>query len=103
MSFSRSAAPDDVDEVRRIVLGGLGAHRAKVWFFGSRASGQPRRGSDIDVAILPLEPLPAGLLAEIRENLESSRVLATVDVVNLLEADPGLRARVEREGIPWAS
>ncbi len=102
MSFSRSEAPD-VEEVRRIVLGGLGTRRAKVWLFGSRSSGQARRGSDIDVAILPLEPLPAGLLAGIREDLESSRVLATVDLVNLLDADPGLRARVEREGIPWTS
>jgi len=103
MPSSLAGARDDVEEVRRIVLGLLGSRRARVWLFGSRSGGRVGRASDIDVAVLPLEPLPAGLLGEIRESLESSRVLPTVDLVNLLDAEPGLRARVEREGIEWTN
>jgi predicted nucleotidyltransferase len=98
-----SALGTDVDEVRRIVLQGLGALRARVWLFGSRARGDAGRPSDIDVAILPLEPFPDGTLARIAEALENSLVLHSVDLVDLSTADPELRDRVEREGIPWTS
>jgi predicted nucleotidyltransferase len=93
----------DLDEVKRIVLQGLGSHRARVWLFGSRARGTGGRASDIDVAILPLEPLPPDTLARIEETLENSLVLSPVELVDLSTADPALRERVEREGIPWKS
>jgi predicted nucleotidyltransferase len=93
----------DIEEVKRIVLEGLGTHRARVWLFGSRAQQAGGRGSDIDVAILPLDPLPAGTLAWIEETLESSLVLYPVDLVDLSSAEPALRERVERDGIPWTS
>jgi hypothetical protein len=93
----------DIEEVRRIVLEGLGTHRARVWLFGSRAGRLGGRSSDIDVAILPLEPLPAGTLARIEETLENSRVLYPVELVDLSSAEPALRERVERQGIPWTS
>ena len=93
----------DIEEVKRIVLSGLGTHRARVWLFGSHARGSGGRASDIDVAILPLEPLPAGTFARIEEALENSLVLYPVDLVDLSSADPALRERVERDGIPWTS
>jgi hypothetical protein len=55
------------------------------------------------VAVLPLEPLPPGLLSGIREALEESTVLPNVDLVDLTEAEPALREQVEREGVPWTS
>ncbi len=93
----------DIEEVKRIVLEGLGSHPARVWLFGSRAQGSGGRASDIDVAILPLEPLPAGTLARVEEALENSLVLYAVDLVDLSTAEPALRERVERDGIPWTS
>jgi len=52
----------DLREVRRIVLRGLEGRRASVYLFGSWARGEAARVSDIDVAILPAESLPPGLL-----------------------------------------
>ncbi len=92
---------DYLAEVKRIVLDGLKGHRAKVYLFGSRATGEAWRWSDIDVAVLPLEPLPMGLLGEISEALEESTVPYTVDVVDLSVADSSFRERVEREGVLW--
>jgi len=94
---------DDIEEVKRIVVEGLGKHRARVWLFGSRAQQAGGRGSDIDVAVLPLDPLPAGTLARIEETLDNSLVLYPVDLVDLSSAEPALRERVERDGIPWTS
>jgi predicted nucleotidyltransferase len=93
----------DLGRVKEIVLRALGAHRARVWLFGSRARGAGGRSSDIDVAVLPLEPLPADTFARIEEELENSQVLYPVDLVDLSTAEPSLRERVERDGIPWKS
>ena len=93
----------DLDEARRIVLEGLRPHAARVWLFGSRARGEPGRASDIDVAVLPEGPLPAGLLQEVREALENSQILYPVDLVDLTTAEPGLRETVLREGVPWTN
>lgn len=92
---------DDVAEVRRIVLQGLKGHAARIYFFGSRARGDFQRYSDIDVAVLPLKPIPSGVLGDIREALEESNVLPRVDLVDLSQVELSFRERVEREGIVW--
>ncbi|MCX6634477.1 MAG: nucleotidyltransferase domain-containing protein [Acidobacteria bacterium] len=92
---------DDLAEVRRIVLDKLGGLPARIVLFGSRARGDARRGSDIDIALEAAAPLPIELLAEIRDALEDSRVLPRVDVVDLMRASAELRRRVREEGIQW--
>ena len=96
-------AAGDLEAVRRIVLSGLRGHPARVFLFGSRARGDHRVASDIAVAVLPLEPIPAGLLAEIREALDESHVPFVVDLVDLREAPPALRERAIREGSEWTA
>lgn len=102
MPQSKFMSPD-LKEIRRIVLNGLRGYRARVYLFGSHARGDMQRASDIDVAILPDEPLPAGLLSTIREALEESHVPANVDLVHLSESDPALRTAVLRERLPWTA
>ncbi len=100
------AAEDDLAVVKRIILSRLGDRRARVFLFGSRARGDHRPASDIDLALLPQDPLPRGLVAEIREALEESPVpffVDLVDLVDLSEASPGLCERVLREGIEWTA
>jgi len=91
----------DLTEVRRIVLRGLAGRRARVYLFGSWARGEESRVSDIDVAILPEESLPAGLLPEIQEALEESASLYPVDLVDLTTASASFRDRVLAEGLLW--
>ena len=97
------AARRDLDEVRRIVLGGLHGLKSEVYLFGSQARGDAHRASDIDVAVLPDEPLPLGVLSEIRESLDESSVPYTVEVIDLSQADASLGASVAKEGRPWTS
>lgn len=91
----------DLESTRKIVLKFVQGRRAKVWLFGSQATGRSRLHSDIDVAILPLEPLPTLTFYNIREALEESNILRTVDVVDLSDADDVLRQRVLKEGVLW--
>jgi len=58
-------------------------HHAQVWVFGSRARGQERPFSDLDLLIDPQEPLEPTLLGEIRAALEESELPIKVDLVEL--------------------
>jgi predicted nucleotidyltransferase len=91
-----------LERVRRVVLDALGDHPASVYLFGSWARGEPRPPSDIDVAIEAAAPVPAGLLARVREALEDSTVPYRVEVVDLADADAAFVERVRREGVPWS-
>lgn len=91
----------DLEHVRRLVLAGLGEHPARVYLFGSRATGGARPTSDIDVAVWPLTELPKGTLSLIREALFESTIPYTVDLVDLRDTDAAFRARVEAEGMVW--
>jgi len=91
----------DLDFAHAIIRANIPAESADLILFGSRARGDARRWSDIDVGVRPLRPLPAGLLAQTRAALEESNLLLNVDLVNMDEADPALCAAIAREGIPW--
>ncbi len=96
-----SVMTHDLETVRKIVLMYLKGYRAKVYLFGSQAVGKSRPTSDIDVAILPLQPLPELTFFNIRESLEESDVVRNVDVVDLSETDEKFRQRVMEEGVLW--
>ncbi len=91
----------DIKLAREIVLHGLRGYPGKVYLYGSQAKGVARRTSDIDIAIWPEHPLPDGLLSDIRQALEDSRILASVDLVDLSNSDPEFRQRVIKEGVMW--
>jgi uncharacterized protein len=91
----------ELELVRKTVLESLRGYRARVYLFGSQATGRARLHSDIDIAILPLQPIPSLTLFKIREILEESEVVRYVDVVDLSETDEAFRKRVEKEGILW--
>lgn len=95
-------APDE-GIVRTIVLRALDGVPVRVFLFGSRARGDARRGADFDIALLGEGPLPAQLLAQIRDELEESVVTVPVDLVDLGEAPASLREAVLREGREWTA
>lgn len=92
-----------LEEVRAIVLGKLAGRAADVYLFGSWARGDPRRISDIDVAIAGRAPLPPALLSDIREALSESHVPYPVDLVDMKDISPSFRARILSEGVRWTA
>ena len=95
------SADSDVDLAMRIASRELGAQRARLYLFGSRARGQAARASDIDIAIVPDAPLLPGTLARIRDALEESTIPFEVEVVDLSCVDEPFRRRVLAEAIAW--
>ena len=80
------------------ILAGTGA---KAILFGSRARGDARQWSDIDLAIESENDLPPEILSALREAFEESNLLLNVDVVDLRDASAEIRSVVLREGVPW--
>jgi predicted nucleotidyltransferase len=97
----RSTRSYDLRTTKKIILDHLRGKDAKVYLFGSHATGKARMHSDIDIAILPRRKLPPMILTEIREKLEESDVVRTVEIVDLSQTDAAFRRRVLKEGIPW--
>ena len=90
-----------VEEARKIILQGLKGYKVKVLLFGSRATGQASRTSDIDVAVYPIESLPPGVLSTIRQELEESKILYSVDLVDMSQLGPAWLENIQRDGILW--
>lgn len=104
MSLHKSLKPApqwDLEEAKRIVINMLACYATKVYLFGSRAKGTMGRYSDIDIAVLPDEQLPVGLLSDIREALEQSNILYKVELVDLSSVSHEFKNRVISEGCLW--
>ncbi|HEY0526385.1 MAG TPA: nucleotidyltransferase domain-containing protein [Stellaceae bacterium] len=92
----------EIERIRTMVLDALGPRDAAVILFGSCATGEAVRSSDIDVAILPRDAdFPNGFFADLREAFEESTIPYNVDLVDLRSADPDFRRRIEKEGV-WS-
>lgn len=90
-----------IEELKRMVLDALADYEAEIWLFGSCARDEVMQHSDIDIAVLPGDGLPPGLLAELAADIEESSIPYNVDLVDLGHAAPSLTAEVRREGIKW--
>lgn len=94
-------AHPDLELARRVMHSHLAGKDVRVRLFGSRARGDARTWSDIDVAVQASPALPPGTLSALREALEESSCLLNVDVVDWNDADAALREAITREGIEW--
>ena len=97
MSFSDPV----IARVYQMALEAFEGLNVQLWLFGSHARGDARPSSDIDLAFLPLETLPASLISDLGEAFEESTIPCRVDLVDLRYASTSLKGEVEREGIPW--
>ena len=97
------AEEPSLGEARQIVLKILGHHAVRVFLCGSRARCRAGSQSDIDIAILPLSPLPVGILSDLREALEESTIPYDVDIIDLSTVGETFRDKVLSEGIVWTA
>lgn len=98
---SPSDADPDLAEALGIVRRHVPVELARLWLFGSRARGDHRRWSDIDVAVEPVGPVPEGWLSEVRDALAESNLLLNVDLVDFADADDAFRSVIRREAVLW--
>lgn len=79
----------------------LAPYDVDLYLVGSRARGEAREASDIDLAIDPKGELPPAVFAELAERFEESTVPVPVELIDLRSAGEPFRAKALREGIRW--
>lgn len=94
-------SPLDRLEISRQLAALLRQCEGRLILFGSRARGNPRATSDIDLAVRGRRPIPAHLLATARQALEDSRVPFNVDLLDYATLAPDMQRVIDAEGVPW--
>jgi len=90
-----------LNEIRALVLNALAPFDASVYLYGSRARGDWKRLSDVDIAIDPHGPLPPGVLLDLEERLLESQVPLHVDIADLSRSNKDFRGKVMKESVAW--
>ncbi len=88
--------------LQHLVLDAVEPYSCRVFLFGSRARGNPRWGSDYDIAIegLDQEAFEAVKRA-VLDAAEESIIPWPVDLVNLSHTDHTFRERILQESTLW--
>lgn len=71
----------------------------RIWIFGSRARGDYRTFSDLDVLVNSDLPFPAGFLSKIKQDLEESRITIKVDLVEFEDLAETYKENILRDRI----
>jgi len=71
----------------------------EVWAFGSRARGQAKRYSDLDLAVVGAEPLPLSVRTALNEAFSESDLPWRVDVVDWTTTSPSFQAIIARDRV----
>lgn len=96
-------SPADHAFIHSVLVHPLQMAGATVWIFGSRARGDHKKFSDLDVLYEMKSGyvLPAGFLSKIKEQLEESNLAVKVDVVDIADLAESYRANVLRDRAAW--
>lgn len=76
---------------------------AEVYLFGSRARGDDRTGSDIDIALDAGCLIDQKSLFHISEDLENSTIPFFIDVVDLHNVAEDFKAFIQKDMVLWKS
>lgn len=69
-------------QIKDIVKRSLGGTSYKIFVFGSRATGENRQWSDIDLGILSKEKIPGHVMIKIEGEFENSQIPYKIDLID---------------------
>lgn len=90
-----------IQDLKSPVFETLKEENVTVILFGSRASGDFIRVSDIDVGVLPGKNFDRKKLVFLKERIEDLNIPYTVDIVDLSRVSEVFKEKALREGIVW--
>lgn len=73
----------------------------KIYLFGSRATGDQTKYSDVDIAIDSGEVLDLNIIGKIKSEIEESKIPFFVDLVDLNNVDNRMRDQILKYGVLW--
>jgi predicted nucleotidyltransferase len=90
-----------LDITKNIVLQHIANNNFKVFLFGSRACGNEKKMSDIDIGILGNEKFPLQLKFKIQEAIEESIVPFKVDIIDFFNVDGNFKEEALKKIVEW--
>ena len=87
--------------VKNIVLNNVDTSQYKVFLFGSRACGNSKKYSDIDVGILGNQKFSVIQKFDIQDAIEESIVPYKVDLVDFYEVNSKFKTEALKQIIVW--
>jgi predicted nucleotidyltransferase len=93
---------DYILHTKKIVLKHFDTAKYEVFLFGSRAAGNAKFHSDIDVGILGNEQLNSIQLAELENDLEESIVPFKVDIVDFYRVEEKFKHFALQHIVKWS-
>ncbi len=90
-----------MERIKQIIFEFIGDEPVKIILFGSRARGDSRKGSDVDIGILPKRKWNKKKLIYLQEELENSTIPYIVETVDLSSASLLFRKQAMKEGVIW--
>lgn len=74
---------------------------AKIILYGSRARGDAREGSDIDVALDVGHDISESIMRNIINDLEESNIPINFDIVDFQFVSESMQKRILKDGVVW--
>jgi predicted nucleotidyltransferase len=93
--------PDYLDIVKQIVLLHVPNDAFALFLFGSRAVGNAKLLSGIDIGILGTEPLPMMVKAHLDAELEESIVPFKIDLIDFYQVDNDFKKEALKKILIW--
>ena len=97
MSPPITLASNDWEELLRVLREQV--PDLEVWAFGSRVKGTAKPYSDLDLALITVQPMTLHQLADIEEAFSQSDLPIKVDLLDWAAASPGFKAMVEQSKV----
>ncbi|HBY05653.1 MAG: Type I restriction-modification system, specificity subunit S [candidate division TM6 bacterium GW2011_GWE2_42_60] len=93
-----------LDRYKRDILRALKYHfpDAKIYLFGSRATGKAKETSDIDLALDAGHELSFREMGRAQITLEHLNIPYKIDLVDCFSATPELKQYIERDRVLWS-
>jgi predicted nucleotidyltransferase len=92
---------DYIDIVKQIVLKQVPNDAFAIFLFGSRAAGNAKPLSDIDIGILGTEPLPMIVKVHLDVDLEESIVPFKIDLIDFYQVDKDFKKEALKKIQIW--
>lgn len=89
------------DKVKIIVLTRALFPEAKIYLFGSRATGTYTRGSDIDIALDMGQKIDFVAVGELREVLNATNIPQKIDVVDFHSVPKDMQQEIMEDKVVW--
>lgn len=88
-------------DIKRIAMTVPGTDGAEFFIFGSRARGDAREHSDVDLGVECAggAPLPPGVLSDLQEAFDTSSLIPRVQVVDMARVSDQFRSTVLPEAV----